>query len=190
MPKFTFIIPSYKNYFVLGRCLDSICSQTEKDYEIIVVNDGVDPQIRNIVSEGGSKARYYEHPYVGRRGGFQSIALGIAQAKGEFVYILNSDNIIYPTFIEEMYCSESHILTCQVQMNDIPGVILHGKTYVQGRFDRANYAILSSVAKEVDYKDFPMQQDDYHFFIACYDNIDKKGQPIIHHVDRVLAEHN
>jgi len=104
--------------------------------------------------------------------------------------VLNSDNVIYKTFIENMYSEEAHILTCQVLMNDMPGVILHGKTYAQGRFDRANYAMLTQVAKEVKYRNFSMKSDDYHFFIACYDNINKKGSPIIHHVDKVLAEHN
>lgn len=182
-------MPEMQERCKFGRCLDSIVAQTDQDFEIIVVNDGVDPRIRQIVSEGGSGARYYEHPYVGRRGGFQSIDYGISRAEGEFIYILNSDNIIYPTFVEDMY-AEAHILMCQVLMNDIPGIILHGKTFVQGRIDRANYAVLTQVAQEVKYRDFSMLKDDWHFFNACYDNINLKGSPVIHHVDKVLAEHN
>lgn len=33
------IIPVYNTELYIGRCLDSVCTQTYKDIEIIVVND-------------------------------------------------------------------------------------------------------------------------------------------------------
>ena len=39
-PKFSIIVPVYNTEKYLKRCLDSIKSQSFKDYEVIIVNDG------------------------------------------------------------------------------------------------------------------------------------------------------
>ena len=189
--KFSFIIPVYEGYSVVARCLDSIAAQTCKDYEVIVVNDGFDPRMWKMVKEGTPSARYFEHPFVGRAGGFMGIDVGIQNTRdSDFIYILNGDNKIYPTFAEKMHNPDAHILTCGVKMNDMVGHILTGMSFAKGSFDRANYAIQTDVARRVGYKDFPMQQDDYYFFMACYEYISEKGHVNIHHVNEVLAEHN
>ena len=40
MPKFSIIIPVYNVEKYIRKCLDSVFSQTYKDYEVIVINDG------------------------------------------------------------------------------------------------------------------------------------------------------
>jgi glycosyltransferase involved in cell wall biosynthesis len=40
MPKVSVIVPIYNNEKYLEQCLNSICSQTLEDIEIILVNDG------------------------------------------------------------------------------------------------------------------------------------------------------
>ena len=39
-PKISVVVPTYNRLELLKRCLASILSQTFKDYEIIIVNDG------------------------------------------------------------------------------------------------------------------------------------------------------
>ena len=190
IPKFTFIVPSYKPGMAVARCLDSITAQTDPDYEVIVVNDGRNDEMRKIVETAVPKSTYIEYPYVGRAGGFAGIDIGIDMAVGHFIYILNGDNEIRPDFVQKMYNPDAHILICQVLMNDMPGIILHGKSWNKGRIDRANYAIASGIAKEVKYRDFSMQQDDWHFFIACQQLASSKGPVRVHDVDEVLTIHN
>jgi len=40
MPKYSIVIPVYNVEKYLKRTLDSVFNQTEKDFEVIVVNDG------------------------------------------------------------------------------------------------------------------------------------------------------
>ena len=40
MPKISIIIPVYNSEKYLNKCLDSVFSQSFKDFEIIIVNDG------------------------------------------------------------------------------------------------------------------------------------------------------
>ena len=189
--KFTLIVPTYQGYQSVGKCMSSIAAQTDSSFECLVINDGVDKQMRETIERAAPFATYHERPFYGRKGGGMSIDYGLSIAKGEFVYILNGDNTIEPGFVEKMYNPEAHILTCQVWMNDEPGVILHGKCYAKGRFDRANYAIITPVAQKIGDRDFAMlQQDDWHWFNACWNEIQSKGDVQVHHVNKVLATHN
>ena len=40
MAKITFVVPAYNAEAYIERCLDSICSQTDPDIRIVVVDDG------------------------------------------------------------------------------------------------------------------------------------------------------
>ena len=40
MPKLSFVVPVYNTEKQLGICLDSILNQTNKDFEVVLINDG------------------------------------------------------------------------------------------------------------------------------------------------------
>ena len=50
-PKFSIIVPVYNTEKYLKRCLDSIKSQSFKDYEVIIVNDGSTDNSSDIISK-------------------------------------------------------------------------------------------------------------------------------------------
>lgn len=94
MVKLSVVVPIYNVAEYLPRCLDSIMAQTFEDFECFLVNDGskddslaiiksylpLDPRFKLIDKENGglSDARN----------------AGMAQANGEYIYFLDSDDFI------------------------------------------------------------------------------------------------
>jgi glycosyltransferase involved in cell wall biosynthesis len=201
--KFAFIIPAYAGkrnangerhtggVLNLARCLDSIANQTDRDCRVIVVNDGHSLEMREIVLSFGQgnpdiPVTYYNAPYRGERGGHESVnlALSVLPKDVQFVTILNGDNTLRPTYIEEMYNPECDILTCMVKMNDLPGIVLSGQTFSRRAIDRLNYSVRSDIAINTKHK---MNIDaDCDWIIDCL----QMAENPIHCVEKILAEHN
>lgn len=201
--RFCFIIPAYAGkrnaksersphgVLNLARCFDSIHRQTVRDCRVIVVNDGNSVEMRDLVQEFQQNMpdvpiTYYQAPYRGQRGGHHSVdlALSVLPQDVDFVTILNADNVLRPTYIAEMYKPEYDIVTCQVRMNDIPGITLNGLSLNRNYVDRLNYTIRASIASMVEHK---LHMDaDCDYVIDCL-SISENG---IYHVHKELAEHN
>ncbi|MGN0236550.1 MAG: glycosyltransferase family 2 protein [Lepagella sp.] len=91
------VIPLYNKEALIGRTLESVLAQSYQDFEVVVVNDGssdgsaavvesfADPRIRLIRQEnaGVSAARNR----------------GIAEARGEFIALLDGDDIWRPDYL-------------------------------------------------------------------------------------------
>jgi len=116
--KISVIIPVFKVEKYIEACVKSICNQTFKNIEIIVVDDETpDNSIEvaeNIIKESG-------RPYkiVHRMNGGLSAArnTGIEHADGEWISFIDSDDIINPKFLEFLYNAaienDSEISICE-----------------------------------------------------------------------------
>lgn len=96
--KITFIVPVYKTANVLTRCLDSIFNQDleEKEFEVIVVNDGSPDNAEEVITEYSSKhtnIKYITQPNQGL-----SVARneGMKVAKGKYLAFVDSDDSLVP----------------------------------------------------------------------------------------------
>ena len=89
MSKFSIIIPVYNVENYIKKCLDSVFAQTEKDYEVIVVNDGTKDNSMDIVKN-------YDVKIVNQKNQGLSEArnTGLKNAKGEYILFLDSDDYI------------------------------------------------------------------------------------------------
>lgn len=94
------VIPAYNSASFISETIDSICAQTFKDYEIIVVNDGSPDteQLENVLASYGQKIVYLKQE---NRGPSAARNFGIKKAQGEFIAFLDSDDIWLPEFLEE-----------------------------------------------------------------------------------------
>src|ERR1700730_14966874 len=84
---------TYSRPQLIGRAIASVCAQSFEDWELIIVQDGSNPETHFLLQEWLAKEariRYY------RRGVAGSIAeasnFGLAQARGEYVAILDDDD--------------------------------------------------------------------------------------------------
>ena len=97
------IIPVYnvKNY--LKRCVNSVISQSYKNLEILLVNDGStdgSDKICEKLAQADSRIVVFHK----KNGGLSDARnYGIERAKGSYISFVDSDDWIAPTMIEDLY---------------------------------------------------------------------------------------
>jgi glycosyltransferase involved in cell wall biosynthesis len=101
-PKVSVVIPVYNVEKYLAQCLESVVSQTYKNLEVIIVDDGSSDGSAKICknyARGDKRIRIFRQKNAG-----QSVArnAGLALASGEFVHFLDSDDYISLDYYERM----------------------------------------------------------------------------------------
>lgn len=98
-PKISIVIPAYNASNYLAEAVTSALSQTYKNFEIIVINDGSKDNgaTRKVAEFFEDKIRYFE-----KENGGSSSALncGIRNMKGEWFSWLSHDDLYYPEKLE------------------------------------------------------------------------------------------
>jgi glycosyltransferase involved in cell wall biosynthesis len=89
MPNISVIIPTYNRVDFLKKAIDSVFSQTYKDFELIVVDDGSTDETKDLIKRYSHKIKYI---YQANQGPAASRNTGIKQAKGNFIAFLDSDD--------------------------------------------------------------------------------------------------
>lgn len=89
-PKVSIVIPVYNGEDYIGQAIDSALSQTYKNIEIIVVNDGSSDNTEKIVKSYGGKLKYYKK----ENGGVATaLNLGIEKMTGDYFSWLSHDDL-------------------------------------------------------------------------------------------------
>lgn len=94
-PVISIIIPVYGTEKFLQRCLESVLKQNYKNLEIIIVNDCSPGEAEIIVKEYQKKderIKYVKHEK--NKGLFQARLTGSAQANGDYIAFLDSDDYV------------------------------------------------------------------------------------------------
>ena len=93
--KVSVIVPVYNVEQYLSDCLESICRQTLKGIEIIVVNDGSTDNSLSIIKVVFNK-KYSNIKLINKKNGGLSSArnAGIDMAVGEYLFFVDSDDFI------------------------------------------------------------------------------------------------
>lgn len=91
----TILTPTYNRVKTLSRLYDSLCGQTVYDFEWIVVDDGSDDSTRLLI-DGFLKDCLVDIKYIYQENAGKHIAVntGVAAAKGEWVFIVDSDDCL------------------------------------------------------------------------------------------------
>ena len=97
------VVPVYNVEEFLGECLESIVNQTLKDIEIICVNDGSKDRSLDILNEYAS--RDSRITVIDQENGGHAVATnrGMELAEGEYLFLMDSDDILELTALEETY---------------------------------------------------------------------------------------
>lgn len=104
--KISIIIPVYNVESYIEQCLRSVFNQTYKYFECIIVDDrGTDRSIeiaQKLIKQNGDLSDYMIIPRV-RNGGLSAARnTGLEVATGEYIYFLDSDDMLFPNSIESL----------------------------------------------------------------------------------------
>lgn len=102
-PKFSIIIPVYNVAPYLRECLDSVLSQTIEDLEVLAVDDGSTDESGKIIDEYAVKDQRITVLYKGNGGVSSARNAGIDLAQGEFLCFVDGDDIVSPTYLQDLY---------------------------------------------------------------------------------------
>lgn len=102
-PKVSVIIPVYNTAGYLESALMSVSEQTLEEIEIIIINDGSTDSSGQIIDEFQIKDCRVKYYYQTNQG--QSVArnTGLDKATGEYVYFMDSDDILEKNALEICY---------------------------------------------------------------------------------------
>lgn len=122
MPKVTVVVPVYNVEGYLAKCLDSLLAQDYSDYEVIVVNDGSTDGSLEIALDYEKKCENIRVISQENKGLGGARNTGIRNAKGEYIYFLDSDDCIIPetlsSFVKLLEEGESDIAVCDLEYVD------------------------------------------------------------------------
>lgn len=94
-PLLTLIVPNFNYARYLRACLDSAIALEYSPKEIIVVDDGSTDDSAEVIREyeaGGHIRAIFKH----NGGQPDAVNTGFAASKGELIYVLDSDDIVFP----------------------------------------------------------------------------------------------
>jgi glycosyltransferase involved in cell wall biosynthesis len=100
-PLFSVVIPTYNRAGLILKTLNTVFAQTYPHYEIIVVDDcstdGTEQILEPLIISG--QIRFIKHDRNYERA--QARNTGMENARGEFLTFLDSDDLMYPTNLED-----------------------------------------------------------------------------------------
>ena len=118
MPTISVIIPVYNAEKYIEDCLNSVLNQTFSDFEVICVNDGSTDDSAFILGNFVKKDPRIKVLNQDNEGVISARNKAISHANGEYIYILDCDDIIdsslFEKSIEAIKKHKGDIITCRV----------------------------------------------------------------------------
>lgn len=126
------ITPVYNRAEMLLTLYESLCVQSKKIFEWIIIDDGSEDNIASVIARIKSVANFPVSVFTQKNLG-KHIALnnGFDNVKGDWVFIVDSDDILPPNAIEDIFesiqlnCSAAGFIFLKARLND--GSVLGNK---------------------------------------------------------------
>ena len=116
MPRLSIIIPAYNAEAYIQQCVESVLNQTEKDREIIVIDDGSTDgtgQILDRIAENNSCLNVIHQE---NKGLYTTRKIGLQMTHGEYIGWVDADDYIEKTMYKDMleiaYMVDSELVYC------------------------------------------------------------------------------
>ena len=97
--QFSIIIPVYNRPQEVDELLESLCHQTVKDFEVVVVEDGSTEKCDAVCEQYADRLAVHYH-YKPNSGPGPSRNYGAERSQGEYLLILDSDVIVPENYLE------------------------------------------------------------------------------------------
>lgn len=96
------ILTTYNSPKPLQRVLDSLTAQTDKNFEVVIADDGSAPATREMVDTKLTQAGRPFHYYWQENQGFRAAKCrngAVNLAKGDYLIFLDGDCVVFPDFV-------------------------------------------------------------------------------------------
>lgn len=131
-PRVSVVMPCYRHAAFVEAAAQSVLRQTFADLELIAVDDASGDGTVEIL-RGLRDPRLRLHENATNLGAHASLNLGVARARGEFVTILNSDDVFHPDRLEKLLAfaerERADVCATNVALIDAAGRRIDSPTY-------------------------------------------------------------
>lgn len=117
-PRVSVVMPAYNHERFVAAAMDSVLTQSFPDLELIVIDDGSTDRTGEIVQAYGDPRVRYR--FQDNQDAFNALNRGMAEARGEFISIINSDDVYVRNRIERLLQTHDHTGAACVFTNVIP----------------------------------------------------------------------
>jgi len=131
--KVSLIIPVYNREAIINNTLDSILKQNYQDWECLIVDDGSDDNTNKTIADYAKKDKRFRlliRPTNKPKGANACRNFGLEQAKGDFIVFFDSDDYMYPKYLElqlkNMQETNANYSICENEWVTISGKIING----------------------------------------------------------------
>ena len=107
MPKLTILVPVYNVEEFLPLCLETIKNQSFKDFECLLINDGSTDNSLEILRKTAKNDKRFRVIDKKNSGYGASLNLGLNEAKGDYVGIVEPDDFIHRDFYKTLFDNSS-----------------------------------------------------------------------------------
>lgn len=97
------IIPVYNRERYIGECLRSVLGQTHRNLQVIVIDDGSTDRTVEICREFANADSRVWLLQPGHQGVSGARNAGLDAAKGDYVFFVDSDDVIHPRLLSALY---------------------------------------------------------------------------------------
>ena len=197
------IVRTMNRPIFLQECLASLCAQTFKDFEVVVINDG-GAKVDNIIEKYSQRLRiqYKQHP--SNKGRSAALNTGLKSARGKYIAYLDDDDRIFQDHLEilvdELDTEEFLVVysdSFEVQQEPVNGTyrtvrkrIVYSNDYDRDLLRKINYIPILNLMHHRDCADRIGLFDenltvleDWDYWIRLSEHYDFK------HIPRVTAEY-
>ena len=207
-PKFSVIIPTYNRANYVVEAVESVLQQTYQGFELIVVNDGSTDDTAEVIRRFGDRIRYMEKANGGKA---SAVNLGLKYMTGEYVWILDDDDIALPNKLElhaAQFAADPDLKfvytgyeSIEGERSDVPVRSFEARMpplcdmvmYLFGRFELCSPMLQDEVLRDLDMLEAHVAQhrlsfDEYaHRFLASLKNTTEQTAPsVAKKVEKIL----
>jgi glycosyltransferase involved in cell wall biosynthesis len=120
----------YNHEKFVKSAIESVLNQTFNDFELIIINDGSTDRTKEIIEEYrlNPKVEIRNIEHVGRS---RALNIGLKEARGEFIAIIDSDDVFLPEKLEKQveYLFKHHDVV-MVGVNSLEHDLANDKKYL------------------------------------------------------------
>lgn len=137
-PYFSVVIPTYNRAHLIRKTIESVLAQQDRDFEILVVDDGSRDNTEEVVRAiKDERVAYYQKENAERAAARN---YGAARARGRYVNFFDSDDLLYPNHLQAarrliLKEQEPEIFHLGFEMKDAAGRLLYRVDSLKGNLN-------------------------------------------------------